>query len=75
VRASVPCALVVTVGPLSAAVRRATALLGRQPQAQRVLLQLSDGKQKDIDYYEGRFGLEDTCMSVIEARCAGLRPF
>jgi nitric oxide reductase NorD protein len=60
---------------MGAAIRRATTLLADQPQAQRLLLILTDGKPTDIDAYEGRYAIEDTRMSLIEARRAGIRPF
>ena len=60
---------------MGAAVRRATQLLDRQPANRRLLLILSDGKPHDIDRYEGRYGIEDTRMALIEAREAGLKPF
>ncbi|HLA33404.1 MAG TPA: VWA domain-containing protein, partial [Rhodocyclaceae bacterium] len=60
---------------MGAALRHATALLARQPATVRLLLILSDGKPHDIDVYEGRYGIEDTRMSAIEARRKGVRPF
>ncbi|SMB28579.1 conserved protein of unknown function [Sterolibacterium denitrificans] len=60
---------------MGAAIRRATALLEEQSQAQRLLLILSDGKPTDIDAYEGRYAIEDTRMSLVEARRAGIQPF
>ena len=60
---------------LGAAVRHGTALLERQPSRQRLLLILSDGKPHDLDLYEGRYGIEDTRMSLVEAREKGVRPF
>ncbi len=60
---------------IGAAIRHATDLLAEQPATVRLLLILSDGKPHDIDVYEGRYGIEDTRMSVIEARRAGIRPF
>jgi nitric oxide reductase NorD protein len=60
---------------LGAALRQATTLLGAQPAKLRPLLIVSDGKPHDIDHYEGRYGIEDTRMAVIEARRAGLKPF
>lgn len=60
---------------LGAALRRATTLLAAQPTRLRPLLIVSDGKPHDIDRYEGRYGIEDTRMAVIEARRQGLRPF
>ncbi|MCB1795442.1 MAG: nitric oxide reductase, partial [Candidatus Competibacteraceae bacterium] len=38
-------------------------------------LLLTDGKPNDLDHYEGRYGIEDTRMALLEARRAGLRPF
>ena len=60
---------------IGAAVRHATTLLERQPARQRLLLLLSDGKPHDIDLYEGRYGIEDTRVSLIEAREKGIKPF
>ncbi len=60
---------------LGAAIRRATALLDAQTAARRILLILSDGKPNDLDLYDGRYGIEDTRMAVIEARRHGLTPF
>ena len=60
---------------MGAAIRHASAILARQPQAMRLLLLLSDGKPHDIDGYEGRYAIEDTRMALIEARRQGLRPF
>lgn len=60
---------------MGAAVRRATQLLEKQPANRRLLLILSDGKPHDIDLYEGRYGIEDTRMALIEARDAALKPF
>ena len=60
---------------LGAALRHATRLLDKQPQAMRLLLLLSDGKPHDIDLYEGRYGIEDTRVALIEARERGIRPF
>ena len=60
---------------MGAAIRHATSLLAKQPASQRLLLLLTDGKPNDLDQYEGRYGIEDTRMAVIEARRQGLRPF
>ncbi|MDD5177546.1 MAG: nitric oxide reductase [Sterolibacterium sp.] len=60
---------------MGAAIRHATSLLEQQPAALRLLLLLSDGKPHDMDIYEGRYGIEDTRMSLIEARQAGIKPF
>jgi nitric oxide reductase NorD protein len=60
---------------MGAAVRHATERLKKQPQSMRLLLMLTDGKPHDIDMYEGRYGIEDTRVALIEAREAGIRPF
>jgi nitric oxide reductase NorD protein len=60
---------------MGAAIRHATTLLSVQPQRQRLLLVLTDGKPNDLDRYEGRYGIEDTRMALHEARQLGLRPF
>jgi nitric oxide reductase NorD protein len=60
---------------MGAGIRYATTLLEKQPSALRLLLILSDGKPHDMDHYEGRFGIEDTRMALIDARRAGLKPF
>lgn len=60
---------------MGAAIRFASRVLAEQRQTLRLLLILSDGKPNDQDYYEGRYGIEDTRMSLLEARRQGLRPF
>ncbi|HEY3432145.1 MAG TPA: nitric oxide reductase [Rhodocyclaceae bacterium] len=60
---------------LGAAIRHSTDILSRQPSRQRLLLILSDGKPHDLDLYEGRYGIEDTRMSILEAREKGIRAF
>ncbi|MCW8972235.1 MAG: VWA domain-containing protein [Gammaproteobacteria bacterium] len=60
---------------MGAAIRHATTLLQQQPNRQRLLLILTDGKPNDLDQYEGRYGIEDTRQAVVEARRQGLRPF
>ena len=60
------------IGP---AIRHATAKLVEQPNRQRLLLVLTDGKPNDVDHYEGRFALEDTRRAVQEARRQGVRVF
>ena len=60
---------------MGAGIRQATHILQRHPAALRLLLILSDGKPNDLDHYEGRYGIEDTRHSLIEARKAGLKPF
>ncbi|RUM94557.1 MAG: nitric oxide reductase [Thiothrix sp.] len=60
---------------MGAAIRQATALLNNEPSTQKLLLILTDGKPNDLDKYEGRYGVEDTRMAVLEAKKAGLHPF
>ena len=60
---------------VGAAVRHASALLGRERARHRLLLLLSDGKPNDEDEYAGRYGIEDTRQAVAEARLQGLMPF
>ena len=60
---------------MGAAIRYATSLLKQQNSTQKLLLLLTDGKPNDLDKYEGRYGIEDTRMAVLEAEKAGLRPF
>ncbi len=57
------------------AIRHAVSLLEDQPQNQRLLLLLSDGKPNDRDYYEGRYGLEDCRHAVLQARRTGTHVF
>lgn len=56
-------------------IRHATAKLSERPNRQKLLLVLTDGKPNDVDYYEGRFGIEDTRRAVMEARRAGVTVF
>ncbi len=58
-----------------AALRHATLGLVRAPARHRVLLLLSDGRPNDVDLYEGRYGVEDTRMAVVEARAQGVACF
>jgi nitric oxide reductase NorD protein len=60
---------------VGAALRHASALLGREPARHRLLLLLSDGKPNDVDQYAGRYGIEDTRQAAAEARLQGLLPF
>ena len=60
---------------MGAAIRHASGLLEAQKTEQKLLLILTDGKPNDLDKYEGRYGIEDTRMAVLEAERKGLRPF
>ncbi|CTQ32734.1 nitric oxide reductase activation protein NorD [Jannaschia rubra] len=56
---------------LGAAIRHASMRLAEESAARRLLIVLTDGKPNDLDHYEGRHGIEDSRMAVIEARRAG----
>ncbi|MEI2768941.1 MAG: VWA domain-containing protein [Nitrosomonas sp.] len=60
---------------MGAALRHTSKLLKRRTERHRLLLLLTDGKPNDLDYYEGRYGVEDTRQAIIEARHAGLSVF
>ena len=60
---------------MGAAIRHAGSLLEKQSSTQKLLLILTDGKPNDLDAYEGRYGIEDTRMAILDARQKGLRPF
>jgi nitric oxide reductase NorD protein len=60
---------------MGAAVRHVARLIEARPARCRLLLMLTDGKPNDIDYYEGRYGIEDTRVAIRDARKAGLRVF
>lgn len=60
---------------MGAALRHTSKLLQRRGERHRLLLLLTDGKPNDLDYYEGRYGVEDTRQAIIEARHAGLSVF
>jgi nitric oxide reductase NorD protein len=60
---------------MGAAIRQASRVLGKQTAHDQLLLILTDGKPNDLDHYEGRYGIEDTRMAIIEARKLGIQPF
>ena len=60
---------------MGAAIRHASDLLSKQKTTQKLLLILTDGKPNDLDKYEGRYGIEDTRMAVLDAEKHGIRPF
>lgn len=60
---------------MGAAIRKATAILSQKPARDHLLLIITDGKPNDADHYEGRYGIEDTRMSLIEAKKRGMRIF
>ncbi len=56
---------------LGAAIRHASVGLSEQARKKRLLLVITDGKPNDMDHYEGRHGIEDSRMAILEARRAG----
>ena len=60
---------------MGAALRHVQQLLNQRPERHRLLLLLTDGKPNDLDYYEGRYGIQDTRQAVLEARHSGLSVF
>ena len=56
---------------LGAAIRHMSALLAKEARKRRLLLVITDGKPNDLDHYEGRHGIEDSRMAILEARRAG----
>ncbi len=60
---------------MGAGIRQASRILAQQATKQRLLLVLTDGKPNDLDQYEGRYGIEDTRMALLEARQQGLQTF
>ncbi|MFT5593931.1 MAG: nitric oxide reductase NorD protein [Oceanicoccus sp.] len=60
---------------MGAAIRQSIKILKNEKSHQQVLLLVTDGKPNDLDLYEGRYGIEDTRMAIIEAKQAGLQPF
>ncbi len=57
------------------AIRHLSSRLAERPNRHRLLLLLTDGKPNDDDYYEGRYGIEDTRKAVLEARRQEVRVF
>jgi nitric oxide reductase NorD protein len=60
---------------MGAAIRHAAVDLGKRPNRHRLLLVLTDGKPNDSDYYEGRYGIEDTRRAIMDARRQELKVF
>ena len=60
---------------VGAAIREATSILKKQPNANKLLLIISDGKPNDLDRYDGRYGIEDTKKAIEEAKKEGITPF
>jgi nitric oxide reductase NorD protein len=57
------------------AIRHVTRELEKRPNRNKLLLVLTDGKPNDTDYYEGRYGIEDTRKAVLEAQRKSLTVF
>lgn len=60
---------------MGAALRHISKLLNQRTERHRLILLITDGKPNDLDYYEGRYGIEDTRQAIFEARHAGLSVF
>ncbi|MCF1494490.1 VWA domain-containing protein [Agrobacterium vitis] len=60
---------------IGAAIRHAVGEIHKQPNSKKLLLILTDGKPNDIDYYEGRFALEDSRRAIVDARRSGVSVF
>ncbi len=60
---------------MGTALRHVQQLLSQRQERHRLLLMLTDGKPNDLDYYEGRYGIEDTRQAILEARRSGLSVF
>ena len=60
---------------MGVAIRHLTKLLKDVDARTKLLITLSDGKPDDYDGYRGDYGIEDTRMSLIEAKRAGIHPF
>jgi hypothetical protein len=60
---------------LGAAIRHATARLGKQEARTRLLIVLSDGRPYDHDYGDARYAREDTREALRQAKNEGITPF
>lgn len=56
-------------------IRHLTKLLTDIDARTKILITLSDGKPDDLDGYRGAYGIEDTRMSLVEARFLGIHPY
>ncbi|SHE33824.1 nitric oxide reductase NorD protein [Modicisalibacter ilicicola DSM 19980] len=57
------------------AIRHLARELAQRPNRHRLLLVLTDGKPNDTDYYEGRYGIEDTRRAILDARQQEIKVF
>ncbi|MDY0117298.1 MAG: VWA domain-containing protein [Sulfurimonadaceae bacterium] len=60
---------------MGAAIRESAKILEKQPNKNKLLLILSDGKPNDVDRYDGRYGIEDTKKAIEEVKQKGITPF
>lgn len=60
---------------MGATIRHLTYLFRDVQARSKLLITLSDGKPDDYDSYHGEYGIEDTRMSLFEARLEGIHPF
>jgi len=60
---------------LGAAIRHASAKLGKQEARTRLLIVLSDGRPYDHDYGDARYAREDTREALRQAKNQGITPF
>ncbi len=60
---------------MGAAIRHISSQLESDGARKKLLLILTDGKPNDVDYYEGRFALEDSRKAIMEARARGQAVF
>jgi len=56
-------------------IRHLTSIFHDVQAKTKLLITLSDGKPDDYDSYHGEYGIEDTRMSLFEARLEGIHPF
>jgi len=56
-------------------IRHLSHLLKEVEAKTKLLITLSDGKPDDLDGYRGKYGIEDTRQSLIEAKRDGIHPF
>lgn len=60
---------------MGAAIRQSIDIIKDHPADKRLLLILTDGKPNDLDIYEGRYGVEDTRMAILEAHREGIETY
>ena len=60
---------------MGAAIRHLTQRLRAVGARTKLLITLSDGRPDDYDGYRGEYGIEDTRMSLLEAKRAGIHPY